>query len=910
MNKQLWLASLTLCFSSLSSANHPGEHLELSRQAGFLTLQYNDTSSVTTVTGIRDRNITGNFTTGSGGDTGGLLFNNRIEMSASSPYITKTANQSNFPGAVSSTPYGPSFGSPAGILRGVGSYITSASPYDLGYLHDAATGVTTTLQPTSLTSKAIFDTIAHSTFANQVVGNFDTQLNEGKSFIYNIANKTYSTVPLLNSSFNNRQITNVVSNTAYGVYNNLISGGYAGSYGGVSGIYSYIHNQSNGKTYTFSSPDASLVTHFEGITSAGKAGIYNLVADAVDVAGRKVKSYVATVNLNSINPATGQPEITWTEIRVKTHLTSANSMYQGTVIGVYTADGITSAYQADIGKNIISLGGISMPIYNPDLILAPRATTFNAAGNDLVIGSNVSVVGGNGIESGSSCGYLNCAGSTQYGGVITNNGKVNVSGMSGSSAVLMQGAYGTLLNYGAISASTGNYAIKTDGGATGTLVVNTAGGIIDGQVSISAGEYARFENSGFLGITAPGSGVTHAISGTFVQTSSGTLGMRVSPTGADQLIVSGTAKLDGTLNIAADPGKYKPNRYALVSATSGLTGAFSSVTTNLASANRIIYDSKNAYLDIFPFATADVQSALNQNSIALQNVFTLQNTVLVNGFTYDCSIFNSRNICISAGGRNTAVNADSVNSTSGLLIGAYKIDPQMRIGGYIDQNISTQTSGFVKLGNASPMVGVYGVWSERLDGTGSELKISAGYGQKNTTMTRSSINGSEAGSGSSNLVSQGIQMLAKYGLPLGNRAVISPYAGLRYTQNNMGAYTETTSGVVTVPLSYDALNTNATTVVAGLGANYKASENLGLLGSIGLENDLNTNNGTYAVSGLNGLNSLSFNPNPVRTRATASAGAYYDLAKAHRVALNYIYRQEPYQGINTNSVFLTYTMGM
>ena len=305
-----------------------------------------------------------------------------------------------------------------------------------------------------------------------------------------------------------------------------------------------------------------------------------------------------------------------------------------------------------------------------------------------------------------------------------------------------------------------------------------------------------------------------------------------------------------------------------------------------------------------------VMSALNQTTTALQNAFTLQNTVLVNGFTYDCPVFDKNNVCVSVGARGTSVNTDSVNSTGGLLIGAYRMSNQIRLGAYIDQNISTNSTGIVKVANASPMVGLFGVWNERQDGTGAEVKVSAGYGQKNTTMTRPIVDGTEAGSGSSSLISQGVQAIGKYGFAVASKTIVSPYAGLRYTQNNMGGYTEGSSASVTAPLTYSAVNTNATTVVAGLGANYKVMPSITLLASAGLENDLNTSNGTYAATGLYGINPISFNSNPVRTRATASAGAYYDLAKNQRVSLSYIFRQEQFQGVNTNAAFLTYAIGL
>ena len=911
-------AASLLFFSGLIQA----ADIDLATVSGFASFQYPG-SSVTTITGIRDRNITGNFST-TGGDTGGVLYDNIISSSTYIPYPTATSNLSNFPGAISSTPYGPSFGSTSGILRVTGSYKTAASANgaagDLGYLVDAATGITTTLLPTNLAGgEPILNTIGHSTFGNQAVGNFDTRLATGNSYVYNIPAGTYSSVPLVGTSFANT-ITGVTSNTAYGVYNNLISGGYTGTYNSVVGTYSYIHNQSSGKTYTFSSPDVSLVTHFEGITSAGKPGVYNLVADAVDVLGNKVKAYVATVDLNTIDVATGQPKITWTEIKVGSYLTSANSMYQGNVIGVYVQDGITKAYQANIGDQVISVSGTATKIYDPTKNVTPTTSTVLGAGSDVINTSTINVSGGNGIETGSSCGYAACTTATQYGGVVSNYGTVAVTGGSASSAVLMQGTFGTLVNYGTLRAAADDYAIKTTtaSGATaavGSLIVNGAGGVIDGQVSVAAGAYSRFENSGWMGIgstntSAPG--ISHTASGTFVQTSTGTLGLRISPTNVDKLVVDGTAKLGGTLGLSAAAGSYGAARYSIVNATSGLTGSFAGLTTNLASATKLSYDANNAYLNVYAFTTAETQQSLVNNASALQSTYTLQNSVLANSFSYDCTEFGSNGICISAGGRNTAVSAaNGLNNTSALLIAAYKVHPQVRIGAYADQNLSVNNSGStVNLANNTPLIGLFGAWNERADGTGTEVKVSAAYGQKNTTVNRQAVGTSEAGTGSSQLNSQGAQVTAKYGFAITPQVIVAPYVGMRYTQNNMGGYTESSSTTVTAPLTYSALNTNATTALAGVGASYRFIPKATVFASAGVESDTNTANGTYSATGINGLTSVNFNASPVKTRPTAMLGAYYDVVKNQRLGVTSIYRQEPYQGVSTTTVMATYTIGL
>jgi subtilase-type serine protease len=155
-------------------------------------------------------------------------------------------------------------------------------------------------------------------------------------------------------------------------------------------------------------------------------------------------------------------------------------------------------------------------------------------------------------------------------GVITNNGSVAVSG-PGSAAVKIKGMFGSLLNGGAITAGDGAYAIKSGGTAQGALVVNT--GVIDGRVKIVAGPDARFENSGWLGISSPGAGTTHEISGVFAQTSAGVLALRIRGIRNDALDVDGAARLAGTVMPTFLPGTLQ-NSYTILSATDEVTGTF------------------------------------------------------------------------------------------------------------------------------------------------------------------------------------------------------------------------------------------------------------------------------------------------------------------------------------------------
>ncbi|QWE07867.1 autotransporter outer membrane beta-barrel domain-containing protein [Polynucleobacter ibericus] len=316
-------------------------------------------------------------------------------------------------------------------------------------------------------------------------------------------------------------------------------------------------------------------------------------------------------------------------------------------------------------------------------------------------------------------------------------------------------------------------------------------------------------------------------------------------------------------------------------------------------------------------SSANTQASVANTTQALQGTYALQNSVLANGFSYDCTVFGANNVCVSGGARNTAVSAENgLNNTSALLIAAYRALPSVRIGAYADQNLSVNNGGStVNLGNNTPLIGLFAAWNERQDGTGSELKVSAAYGQKNTTINRgvvgSGATASEAGSGSSQLNSQGFQVLGKHGFGVMQDVVVSPYVGIRYTQNNMGGYTEGSSASVTTPLTYSALNTNATTALAGVGASYRGIPQTNLFASAGVESDTNTASGSYTATwaGTGTLAPVNFNANPVKTRATATVGATYDVEKNQRLGITGIYRQESYQAVSTSTVMATYTVG-
>lgn len=540
---------------------------------------------------------------------------------------------------------------------------------------------------------------------------------------------------------------------------------------------------------------------------------------------------------------------------------------------------------------------------------------------------------------------------------IINNGTISVdTGLIEARGIEVEvgSTITTLANYNSIDAGLGGYGIFNLGTITnlinqGTIsagdagygIFNRTGGVIDTLTNAGA------INAGASGVTNDGlirtfnnaQGGDRSTPQKTVLNYSGALPSKYniviqSTANYGQLNASGSSgsmafniygNTGTTLVSGVNASVVTANRYlnilqgfSSLSGVTGTTGTYGSYSYSLL-ANATLANSWDLIMSLLATgpSLANTQASVQNTAQALQGTYTLQNSVLANSFSYDCSLFDVNNICVSAGGRNTSVSAaNGLNNTSALLIAAYRVLPLVRIGAYADQNLSVNNGGStVNLGNNTPLLGLFGVWSEKQDGTGAEVKASLAYGQKNTIVNRQVVGtgstASEAGSGSSQLNSQGAQVTAKYGFGIIDQVVVSPYVGIRYTQNNMGGYTEGASSSVTAPLTYSALNTNATTALAGVVASYRGIPKTNLFASAGVETDTNTANGSFNAtnSTIGTITPVNFNPNPVKTRPTATLGATYDVEKNQRLGVTGIYRQEAYQATATTTMMATYTVG-
>lgn len=503
-------------------------------------------ASGTFLTGIRGNSIVGNYVVSGTGATGGLLYNTLT--GTWSPMPVATPDGVNYPGASGSSPYGPSFGNIGGVLRVVGTYLPPGSSYDRSYLYDGAAPPEAALAqlafPDASPSNPTLFTIAHSTFGDTVVGDYDTRLATGNAMIYTISTGTYTT--------NNKP--GAASTTAYGVYANMIAGGYFDvPGGGIGAEHGYLYNRTTDTWTQYDHPGA-VVTHLEGITSAGRSGEYNMVANWVTVDG---VAHAGVLHVDALGIAT------WYEINIPgATVVSSNSAYGDQVVGIYLMPG-----SATPNGYVATLDGIYNPIRNTGTL---NFSTDNASalsgtpGDDIVNSGTVNVSGNLGIGM---------RGDTYS--VLTNTGTVTSSGIAGA-AVDLHGLYGTFLNYGTLRTTIESDAIRSGLDASGTVIVNM--GIVDGRIAATAGLDKRFENSGWLGVSGTGLSITHLFGGTFVQTAAGTLSLRVTQGSNDFFGIAGVARLAGTLEVPFQTSDLSKS-YRLLAATDGTTGAFTSLTT-------------------------------------------------------------------------------------------------------------------------------------------------------------------------------------------------------------------------------------------------------------------------------------------------------------------------------------------
>jgi hypothetical protein len=305
---------------------------------------------------------------------------------------------------------------------------------------------------------------------------------------------------------------------------------------------------------------------------------------------------------------------------------------------------------------------------------------------------------------------------------------------------------------------------------------------------------------------------------------------------------------------------------------------------------------------------ADTQSSMRYQASQLRSAFNTQTVAANFALNYDCNVFDVKGMCISAGGRYTTIDNPGINNSAAVVALGYKVNPNIRIGAYLDQNINISKPTGIDISNNTPLMGLYAVWNKEQSGLGYQVRVANTYQDKDVAQTRTVFDTSEAGSGKSSLKSQSYLAELSYAFQYEDKTLVRPYAGLRYTHLKQDGYTE---GSVDNPLTVAALRDKGTTALLGVKINRSLTDKATLTAQLGLEQDVHHKVGNYSAtnSNIGDLDSVAFNSNIKRTRPVASIGAFYDVTKTQRASATINYQQLPFQSTGSATAYFNYMIG-
>ena len=578
---------------------------------------------------------------------------------------------------------------------------------------------------------------------------------------------------------------------------------------------------------------------------------------------------------------------------------------------------IFSAANTYAGATNISAGTLTVTgsLSNSTAVTVSSGATYNMGASD-TIGS---IAGAGTVALNSytlTAGGLNT--DTTVSGVITGTGGLTKTGT------------GTLTLNG-VNTYSGTTTVSTGTLLVGSSSSNSAATVAGSTTVASGATLAGHGTVGATGTTLTNSGTvspgnnsigTLAVGGAYVQNSGGSLAIGLTPTTNDLLAVTGQATLAGTLTVSGSAGTYSPTRYTLMT-SGGRTGIFDALSSNLGTYTTLgyflSYDDNNVYLNLGP-DYINTTIALARNFEQMKSLFASQASLQISGLNYDCSTFGQNDICLSTGGRISHVfnKSDAYNdshpvTTSALLIGAYRIDPTIRVGAWIDQNLNTQNSN-IRMSNSKPMLGAFGVYSPSGDNTQWQVKASASYVEKDLDITRQQLLNTEAGQGKTSFKGLAAQVDVSYGFAgVVPKAVVSPVIGIRYYSGRANDYTEQSTSSVQVPISFDKFREISQVAFAGLKLDGNIASEFRYNVTVGVETDINRNNPSFTgASSIYGLSSFNIQGGSSArdTRGYANLGVSYLIDKTQSINFGVYYRQDQFRNIESLSSLLTYTVGL
>jgi autotransporter-associated beta strand protein len=247
------------------------------------------------------------------------------------------------------------------------------------------------------------------------------------------------------------------------------------------------------------------------------------------------------------------------------------------------------------GGTFINLGTLSIGSVNN---IGGSSASVTLAGGTLSATGNVTTSGSIEVTNSSTITTA-VSHTTTLNGTLTGSDGAILSLMGDGTNVLSTIAVGGSDSFTVAGAFGGSSAMTKTG--TGTLVITGNNTSFTGPMSVAAGQLkvnGSLQNTSLLtlspnttlsgtgsigpitcfGTLSPGNSVGTLSSGSVVLENSSLFFVELDPTGASLLDVTGSAALNGTLEVVQDAGLYaRSGQYPILQTTDGLSGSFSSI---------------------------------------------------------------------------------------------------------------------------------------------------------------------------------------------------------------------------------------------------------------------------------------------------------------------------------------------
>jgi hypothetical protein len=514
---------------------------------------------------------------------------------------------------------------------------------------------------------------------------------------------------------------------------------------------------------------------------------------------------------------------------------------------------------------------------------------------------------------------------------ITNTGTISASGGSNSNygIVFWNNSGTSITNSGTIQGTGGSYGYGIRIGESGNISTITNSGTIKGSKDgiSNSNTISSIVNTGT--ITGTSGYSIHNGDGSITNLTNSQNNLTLIgnvPTNYYVKVNSSSSygkisftNASGSMNIGiADDSTLTEGAYEAVVSGVSASNISNSSGTYVSNANHYKYSVSNSSGTQWDLVvndlTQDVQCSVDsgsgsctKTSCITSSIETGMNAVTNSNFahmnTYDCDTFGESGSCLSIGGRGIFVNDPQSEIGGVVLVYGKKQSSNLRWGTFLHHNISYNTPSNFTLSNDMPMIGFYGVWNEKADHTGLQLKIGNSYQATNAVITRPVVGVSDEATGNTSLYNNQVIFELRNNKKISDSFTLSPYFATLYSQKYQKGYTETG---IDLPLTYNKIIDTSMTAITGIKFRKNLNNDYSFFGTIGLEHDLTHQVSALSPTGVSGLTTVDLTKSHDPTRPVIAIGYDHQVSDNQILHIKGQYQELPYQGMNETNLYASY----